>query len=172
MEAVKPPAIVLVHGESTEMKRLHRPLERKFAGPAFGAFMPPNNTTVMLPYEDELLVRVLGGLAAKRLAAGVKVSGVLVHKNYQFLLMAPADVAKHTPVATHTVAQVQHVPCRAVRNWRVAAGGTLGHAHTHVHTPYTAHTPHILRRRGASFGTPCVRCTATRGRWWCGRTTR
>jgi len=76
------------------------------------AVKPP---TVMLPYEDELLVRVLGGLAAKRLAAGVKVSGVLVHKNYQFLLMAPADVAKHTPVATHTVAQVQHVPCRAVR---------------------------------------------------------
>jgi hypothetical protein len=109
----------------------------------FNAFMPRNGATVALPYEDEVVVKLMGSLvrtpllssplinhaykqfslleahvmvgllqAARRLAAGMKISGVLVQRNYKHMLIAPSDLSKYTEVATHSIQQKQHVPYR------------------------------------------------------------
>lgn len=50
--------------------------------------------------------------AGRRLVAGQRVSGVLVHRNFEFFLLQPADLPKYTPLATHTLRQKQHIPYR------------------------------------------------------------
>jgi hypothetical protein len=51
--------------------------------------------------------------AERRLFAGQKFSGVVVHRNFEYLLLSPADVPRFTQLSTHTLAQKQHVPFRA-----------------------------------------------------------
>ena len=37
---------------------------------------------------------------------GTKVSGVLLHRNFEYLLVAPEDLSLYTPLTSHTLMQV------------------------------------------------------------------
>ena len=50
--------------------------------------------------------------ASRRLVAGRKVAGILLHRHFGYLLVAPPDVAAQTPLATATLAQRLHIPFR------------------------------------------------------------
>ena len=67
VDSLKPPAIVLVHGEKSEMKRLRDELvKRKGAA----VFMPPNKSTVALNYAETRLVSVMGEAASGAVVEG------------------------------------------------------------------------------------------------------
>lgn len=50
--------------------------------------------------------------AARRLVAGQKISGVLVHRNFEYLLVSPSELPQYTTLTTHSLSQKQHVPFR------------------------------------------------------------
>lgn len=131
IEALKPPAIVLVHGERTEMRRLWQSLARKYNGvlQGFSVHMPPNGTTITLPYAEERMVRILGKLARETVLladdggdgsgsgnvgrTAVRIQGLLVKRNFSHLLLHPSDLHRHTELTRQVIAQKMHVPFRS-----------------------------------------------------------
>jgi cleavage and polyadenylation specificity factor subunit 3 len=115
VEALKPGAIVLVHGEKTEMRRLHTSLSRKYEASAGfrGVYMPRNNEAVKFRFYEEKVVRLVGSLADRALAPGARITGLLVHHDFETLLLAPNEVSRFTQLASHALVQKLHVPYRA-----------------------------------------------------------
>jgi len=115
IEQLRPDAIVLVHGERNEMRRLCDALARKYRAAAGfrGCYMPRNNEAVRFRFQEERVVRLVGGLADRPLRPGVRVQGILVHHHFETLLLQPAELARFTQLATHSLRQRLHVPYRS-----------------------------------------------------------
>lgn len=126
VEQVKPCAIVLVHGERSEMARLHSALSKKYEGsPGFrGCRMPSNNMTFTMAFTDQKIARVVGKLAERAMAwamgkgegitvHGEALTGLLVTRNFEHLLLSPGELPQYTTLATHTVQQKLHLPYRS-----------------------------------------------------------
>jgi hypothetical protein len=128
LDALRPRAVVLVHGERTEMLRLHKKLT---VDKRLQCHMPPNLRTLGLALPERRVVRSLGALArdsqlrllrAEGEAAAaqqasqppsVRVSGFLVKRHFDYFLMSSEDLPHFTPLTTHALLQRQHVPYRA-----------------------------------------------------------
>ena len=127
VDSLKPPAIVLVHGEKTEMKRLRDELAKRKGA---AVFMPPNGSTVALNYAETRLVSVMGeaamgavveggaGGGRRRLNPGV--SGLLVHRDFRYLLVSPTQLAAYTRLSVHPLMQKLHVQFRG--RWDLLVG--------------------------------------------------
>lgn len=115
VDALRPGAIVLVHGERTTMKRLHTTLSRKYeTSVGFrGVYMPRNNETVKFRFQEEKIIRLVGSLAENGIKPGTHISGILVNHDFETLLLAPSEVSRFTQLATHTIAQKLHIPYRS-----------------------------------------------------------
>ena len=115
VDALRPGAIVLVHGERTIMKRLHTTLSRKYeTSVGFrGVYMPRNNEIIKFRFQEEKIIRLVGSLAENTLKPGTRISGILVNHDFETLLLAPSEVSRFTQLATHTIAQKLHIPYRS-----------------------------------------------------------
>lgn len=107
IRALKPPNIVLVHGEQNEMSRLKAAIEREYEGEdvKMDVFNPANGHAVSLKFRGEQLAKVMGSLAVEKPVPGQKISGILVKRNFNYHLMAPADLGKYTELVQSTVQQ-------------------------------------------------------------------
>jgi len=126
VEALKPHAIILVHGEYKGMMELSGMLERKYSGtPGWRhCHTPGNNKITEFAFLETKEARVVGKLAKMALEAAMAggrgllvsppplLSGVFVQRNFDTLLLAPSDLAKFTQVSLQTLAQKVHVPYR------------------------------------------------------------
>ncbi len=111
IDLLKPSTIVLVHGEKNEMKRLHLILENKYRGTSnFQSFMPENTETVRVLFSAQRQVKVLGSLAGAQFTKSTPVGGVLVSHNFEYSLLAAADVPKQTQLVQQRLTQRQHIP--------------------------------------------------------------
>ena len=111
IDTLQPGKIVLVHGESKEMSRLHAELQRLYSGRAgFGAYMPANTQSVEVLFQDSRLVKALGQVASRSLAPSMPLQGILVAEHFDTKLLAPADVPTFTQLQAQRVAQRQHMP--------------------------------------------------------------
>ena len=111
IDLLKPSTIVLVHGEKNEMKRLHLILENKYKDTSnFQSFMPENTETVRVLFSAQRQVKVLGGLAGANFNKATPVGGVLVSHNFEYSLLAAADVPKQSQLVQQRLTQRQHVP--------------------------------------------------------------
>jgi cleavage and polyadenylation specificity factor subunit 3 len=122
-----PPHVVLVHGESVEMGRLKRALEAAAAaaGTPLHVYTPRNCQPVAIAHRGEKVARLLGRLAERAAAAeeeaaaaggeaasaGVRVSGLLVQKEFSYTLLHPSDLATYTKLRAGALRQRQLVPC-------------------------------------------------------------
>jgi len=115
VEQLRPDAIVLVHGERNEMRRLCDALGRKQKnqGGFRGVYMPRNNEALRFRFQEEKVIRLIGKLAEKALRPGVRLQGILVHHEFETLLLQPSELARFTPLATHSLRQRLHVPYRS-----------------------------------------------------------
>lgn len=115
VEQLRPDAIVLVHGERNEMRRLCDALGRKQKnqGGFRGVYMPRNNEALRFRFQEEKVIRLIGKLAEKTLRPGVRLQGILVHHEFETLLLQPSELARFTPLATHSLRQRLHVPYRS-----------------------------------------------------------
>ncbi|XP_014253998.1 cleavage and polyadenylation specificity factor 73 [Cimex lectularius] len=110
---LKPPRIVLVHGEQNEMSRLKSALQREYEGDpdnAIQIYNPRNTESVELYFRGEKVAKVMGSLAMNSPKAGDKLSGILVKRDFNYHIVAPSDLSKYTNLTTSTVMQTQHVP--------------------------------------------------------------
>ncbi|OQV20708.1 Cleavage and polyadenylation specificity factor subunit 3 [Hypsibius exemplaris] len=96
--ALKPPQIILVHGEAAEMGRLKMGLNREFENTdyKFQIHTPGNTRSVSLNFRGEKTVKVVGTLAEKRPRDGEEFSGMLLKKSFTYTLADAKDIANVT----------------------------------------------------------------------------
>ncbi|XP_042356436.1 LOW QUALITY PROTEIN: cleavage and polyadenylation specificity factor subunit 3-like [Plectropomus leopardus] len=113
IRALKPPHVILVHGEQNEMARLKAALIREYEDNDqvhIEVHNPRNTEAVTLNFRGEKLAKVMGSLADKKCAQGERVSGILVKKNFNYHILNPSDLSTYTELAMSTVKQTQAIP--------------------------------------------------------------
>ena len=112
LRKLKPPHVVLVHGEANEMSRLKAALLREYeADPThkIEVHNPRNTVSVELYFRGEKMAKVMGSLAMKPPQEGMPVSGILVKRNFNYHLLAPGDLPNYTDLTMSTVTQRQSI---------------------------------------------------------------
>ncbi len=72
-------------------------------------YNPRNTVPVELSFRGEKMAKVVGQLAVEPPEEGHRVSGILVKRNFNYHLLAPADLQKYTDMTMSTVTQRQSV---------------------------------------------------------------
>lgn len=109
---LKPPHVVLVHGEANEMSRLKAALVREYESDPdtnIEFHNPRNTVAVELFFRGEKMAKVVGNLAKRKPEEGDPISGVLVKRNFNYHIMAPNDLQKYTNMTMSTVTQRQSI---------------------------------------------------------------
>lgn len=132
IRALRPPHVVLVHGEANEMSRLKAALVREYEDEEIAAanasnqgssdaaptptnfrpitfYNPRNTVAVELFFRGEKMAKVMGSLAEQKPEEGHVVSGILVKRNFNYHVVAPKDLTKYTDMTISTVTQKQSV---------------------------------------------------------------
>ncbi|KAH6555393.1 hypothetical protein KP509_1Z259500 [Ceratopteris richardii] len=110
LSELRPPNIILVHGEANEMARLKAKLQTQFAEQNVNVLSPRNCQTVEMFFKGEKTAKAIGCLAEKVPTEGDSVSGLLVKKGFTYQLMSPEDLHVYTQLSTGSVMQRQSVP--------------------------------------------------------------
>lgn len=113
IRALKPPHVILVHGEQNEMARLKAALIREYEDNDevhIEVHNPRNTEAVTLNFRGEKLAKVMGSLADRKCAQGQRVSGILVKRNFNYHILTPSDLSNYTDLCMSTVTQTQAVP--------------------------------------------------------------
>ncbi|CAL8088600.1 unnamed protein product [Orchesella dallaii] len=108
---LKPPHIVLVHGEQNEMGRLKAALIREYEdeGKHIDVYNPKNTQAVELRFKGEKMAKVMGALAVEKPVNGKRISGILVKRNFNYHIVAPQDLSKYTDLNMSVVTQRQSI---------------------------------------------------------------
>ena len=109
---LKPPHVVLVHGEANEMNRLKSALTREYeADPEtkINFYNPRNTVAVELKFRGEKMAKVIGNLAKEKPEEGVPLSGILIKRNFNYHVVAPNDLSKYSDLTMSTVTQRQSI---------------------------------------------------------------
>lgn len=112
IRTLKPPHVVLVHGEQNEMGRLKAALQREYEDDpctTMEIHNPRNTVAVELYFRGEKTAKVMGTLAMENPKPGQKLSGVLVKRNFNYHMLAPCDLSKYTDMSMSQVIQRQSV---------------------------------------------------------------
>ncbi|OCT78976.1 cleavage and polyadenylation specificity factor subunit 3 [Xenopus laevis] len=113
VRALKPPHVILVHGEQNEMARLKAALIREYEDNDevdIEVHNPRNTEAVTLNFRGEKLAKVMGLLADKKPEEGLRISGILVKRNFNYHILCPNDLSSYTDLAMSTVTQKQAIP--------------------------------------------------------------
>ncbi|KAL5219065.1 hypothetical protein ABZP36_019749 [Zizania latifolia] len=110
LDELRPPNIVLVHGEANEMSRLKQKLISQFDGTNIKVVNPKNCQSVEMYFSSEKMAKTIGRLAEKVPEAGESVSGLLVKKGFTYQIMAPEDLRVYTQLSTANIIQRIAVP--------------------------------------------------------------
>ncbi|XP_067928794.1 cleavage and polyadenylation specificity factor subunit 3-like isoform X2 [Watersipora subatra] len=111
VRTLKPPHVVLVHGEHNEMMRLKAALIREYEenDETLQIYSPAIGESVPLHFRGEKMAKVVGSLAVKKPGHAQTLSGVLVKRNFAYHILSPSDISSYTELSTSTVMQRQSV---------------------------------------------------------------
>lgn len=113
---LKPPHIVLVHGEQNEMARLKAAIIREYEDDediSIEVYNPRNTQAVELYFRGEKMAKVMGNLAAEKPKEGHRISGVLIKRGFNYHLVNPGDLANYTELATSVITERMSIPFTA-----------------------------------------------------------
>ncbi|XP_069028674.1 cleavage and polyadenylation specificity factor subunit 3-like [Embiotoca jacksoni] len=113
IRALKPPHVILVHGEQNEMARLKAALIREYEDNDevhIEVHNPRNTEAVTLNFRGEKLAKVMGTLADRKCIQGQRVSGILVKRDFNYHILTPSDLSDYTDLCMGTVTQAQVIP--------------------------------------------------------------
>jgi len=113
---LRPPHIVLNHGEQNEMGRLKAAIIRDFEDRGISniqVYNPKNCQSVELHFRGEKMAKVIGSLASGKPEHGKQVSGILLKRGFNYHVMAPSDLQNYTDLATSSISQRQIIGFRA-----------------------------------------------------------
>lgn len=105
---LKPPHVVLVHGEQNEMSRLKAALQREHRG-RLHIHTPRNTQQLALTFRGDKTAKVMGSLAVEKPEAGKQLQGILVKRNFNYHILAPSDLNKYTELSQSEVTQRQSI---------------------------------------------------------------
>ncbi|CAK1584124.1 unnamed protein product [Parnassius mnemosyne] len=105
---LKPPHVVLVHGEQNEMSRLRAALQREHRG-RLQVHTPRNTQQLSLTFRGDKTAKVMGSLAMEPPVPGRVVQGILVKRNFNYHILAPSDLNKYTELTQSEVTQRQAI---------------------------------------------------------------
>nr|CAH7712380.1 unnamed protein product [Callosobruchus chinensis]CAH7758080.1 unnamed protein product [Callosobruchus chinensis] len=107
---LKPPHVVLVHGEQNEMSRLKAALQREYEDDPNSSIVvhnPRNTHCVELYFRGEKTAKVMGKLAIDVPHPGKTLTGILVKRNFNYHVLAPDDLSKYTDLSMSQIMQRQ-----------------------------------------------------------------
>lgn len=125
IDILKPPHLVLVHGEQNEMMRLKAALNHKYGAlkaigdsegieqPLITIHTPRNCETVELLFAGEKTVKVTGKLAKTAFKDSELLTGVLVGKDFDYQIVHPDDLLEQANTKTFALRQRQPLSTRA-----------------------------------------------------------
>ena len=70
---------------------------------------PRNAQSVELYFRGEKMAKVMGSLAVQKPEEGLKVSGILVKRNFNYHILSPSDLSKYTDLTMSKVTQRQSI---------------------------------------------------------------
>ncbi|CAH0695595.1 unnamed protein product [Spodoptera exigua] len=105
---LKPPHVVLVHGEQNEMSRLKAALQREHRGRLL-IHTPRNTQLLALTFRGDKTAKVMGSLAMEKPEPGTQLQGILVKRNFNYHILAPSDLNKYTELTQSEVTQRQSI---------------------------------------------------------------
>jgi len=109
IDDIRPPHLVLVHGDRNEMYRLKHALQSKYQerneGDRMEIHTPENAKTVELFFRGEKMARTVGTLASDAPTNDTRLGGVLVARDFRYSLLSPADLGEYTNLPTMTLSQ-------------------------------------------------------------------
>ncbi|CAB3219700.1 unnamed protein product [Arctia plantaginis] len=105
---LKPPHVVLVHGEQNEMSRLKAALQREHRG-RLQIHTPRNTQQLALTFRGDKTAKVMGSLAVEKPEPGKQLQGILVKRNFNYHILAPSDLNKYTELTSSEVTQRQSI---------------------------------------------------------------
>ncbi|EFC39387.1 predicted protein [Naegleria gruberi] len=105
---IKPPHIILVHGDLANCNRLKHSLQSKFTDSK--VYAPKNCTSINIMFQGEKRAKVLGQLAVTKYEDGDEINGILLHHNFQHLLLNEKDLKLYSDVCCSGVKQTLLVP--------------------------------------------------------------
>ncbi|XP_045501529.1 cleavage and polyadenylation specificity factor 73 [Colias croceus] len=101
---LKPPHVVLVHGEQNEMSRLKAALQREHRT-RLAVHTPRNTQLLALTFRGDKTAKVIGSLAVEPPKPGEQLQGILVKRNFNYHILAPSDLNKYTELSQSEVVQ-------------------------------------------------------------------
>eukprot|EP00475_Leptophrys_vorax_P011518 TRINITY_DN18076_c0_g1_i2.p1 TRINITY_DN18076_c0_g1~~TRINITY_DN18076_c0_g1_i2.p1 ORF type:complete len:757 (-),score=215.00 TRINITY_DN18076_c0_g1_i2:48-2318(-) len=127
IDALKPPHVILVHGEANEMGRLKGALLRTYTDGSIVISSPKNCQTVEIEFRQEKVAKIVGKLTKtlgvdenvedeilQTRGAGLRdgdvVSGLFVRKNFNDQIISVEELSTYTPVAATNITQTLKVP--------------------------------------------------------------
>lgn len=113
---LRPPHIVLNHGEQNEMARLKAAIVRDFEDRGISniqVYNPKNCQPVELHFRGEKMAKVIGSLASGNPEHGKQVSGILLKRGFNYHVMAPSDLQNYTELTTGSITQRQIIDYHA-----------------------------------------------------------
>ncbi|CAK1550272.1 unnamed protein product [Leptosia nina] len=105
---LKPPHVVLVHGEQNEMSRLKAALQREHRT-RLAVHTPRNTQLLSLTFRGDKTAKVMGSLAVDPSKPGEQLQGILVKRNFNYHILAPSDLNKYTELTQSEVVQRQSI---------------------------------------------------------------
>ncbi|KAM5574405.1 cleavage and polyadenylation specificity factor subunit 3-I-like [Rosa sericea] len=110
LEELRPPNIILVHGEAHEMGRLKEKLMTQFRDRNTKILTPKNCQSVEMYFNSQKMAKAIGRLAERTPEVGEKVSGLLVKKGFSYQIMASEDLHVFSQLSTANVTQRITIP--------------------------------------------------------------
>ncbi|CAL5022748.1 unnamed protein product [Urochloa decumbens] len=110
LDELRPPNIILVHGEANEMSRLKQKLISQFDGTNTKIVSPKNCQSVEMYFTCEKMAKTIGRLAENVPEGGESSGGLLVKKGFTYQIMAPEDLRVFTQLSTANITQRIAVP--------------------------------------------------------------
>jgi cleavage and polyadenylation specificity factor subunit 3 len=110
IDILRPPNVILVHGDKNEMQRLRNALQTRYEGQNLRVLTPKNCQTVKLPFKGELTAKAIGEIVPSTPHSatpqhGQRLQGLLVAKDFRYHLLSPNDLHTYTRLHTATLTQ-------------------------------------------------------------------
>eukprot|EP00744_Colponema_vietnamica_P013021 GILI01018269.1.p1 GENE.GILI01018269.1~~GILI01018269.1.p1 ORF type:complete len:702 (-),score=178.30 GILI01018269.1:143-2035(-) len=109
IDQMRPPNVVLVHGEQNEMGRLKSALVDKYQN-KIQVLAPKNCQSIQFKFRGEKFAKTIGSLAKVPPAEQPVMAGVIVKQDFNHHIMAAKDLPNYTTLSASTVTQRQKVP--------------------------------------------------------------
>lgn len=110
IESLKPPSLILVHGEKMEMHRLQTLLERRQGDDnKMQIYCPQNCESISIPISGTYVVKVIGEIYKKGLQKGSSIDGLLVGKCLNYFIVSSSELGNYASICQRKIIQSQKV---------------------------------------------------------------